>query len=75
VKRRIDLTPGKTGLGLAGAIFFLLDQADSVIAALVLGALVFHYPWTIVLVGSVCLTLLHLAINASLYAARVRKNL
>jgi CDP-diglyceride synthetase len=74
-KRRIDITPGKTGAGLVGAVFFLLDQADSVIAALVLGALTFGYAWRIVAVGVVCLTLLHLAINAGLYAGKVRKNL
>jgi CDP-archaeol synthase len=74
-KRRLAITPGKMGAGLLGACFFLLDQADSVLAALGLGALVFGYGWRIFLVGSVCLTLLHLAINASLYFAKVRKNL
>ena len=74
-KRRLAITPGRMGAGLLGALFFLLDQADSVLAALGLGALVFGYGWKIFLVGSVCLTLLHLAINASLYAGKVRKNL
>jgi CDP-archaeol synthase len=74
-KRRLQITPGKMGAGLLGGCFFLLDQADSVLAALGLGALVFGYGWKIFLVGSVCLTLLHLAINASLYAGKVRKNL
>lgn len=74
VKRRIGITPGKTGAGLAGPIFFLLDQADSVLAALVLGALVFGYPWNVVGVGIVVLTLLHLVINVSLYLGRIRRN-
>ena len=74
-KRRFQITPGKMGAGLVGAIFFFLDQADSVLAALGLGALVFGYGWKIFLVGSVCLTLLHLFLNASLYLGKVRKNL
>ncbi len=74
-KRRLAITPGRTGAGLLGGFFFFLDQADSVIAALGLGALVFGYGWKIFVVGALCLTLLHLAINASLYAGKVRKNL
>jgi hypothetical protein len=74
-KRRLAITPGKMGAGIVGALFFLLDQADSVLAALGLGALVFGYGWKIFLVGSICLTLLHLVLNASLYAGKVRKNL
>lgn len=75
VKRRIDIVPGKVGAGLLGAVFFLVDQADSVVAALVLGALLFPLPWVVVLVGTVCLTGLHLFINGSLYLVKVRKNL
>jgi hypothetical protein len=75
LKRRLAITPGKMGAGLVGGFFFLLDQADSVLAALALGALAFGISWKIVAVGTVCLTLLHLAINVSLYLAKVRKNL
>jgi hypothetical protein len=74
-KRRLSITPGKTGAGLAGAFFFLLDQADSVVAALVVGQLVFGFGWKLVLVGALCLTGLHLFINASLYFTKVRRNL
>lgn len=74
-KRRIDIVPGKTGAGILGAFFFLLDQADSVVAALGLAALVFGVSFAVFACGSICLTLLHLAINAGLYAARVRRNL
>jgi hypothetical protein len=75
LKRRLAIAPGATSRGLTGFLFFLVDQADSVVVALALGALVFRYGWKIFLVGSVCLSLLHLAINGSLYLARVRKNL
>lgn len=75
VKRRIAIEPGKTSLGAIGAAFLVIDQADSVIAALGLAALFFPIGWRIVIAGTVCMTLLHLAINASLYLAGVRKNL
>jgi CDP-diglyceride synthetase len=74
-KRRLEITPGATSRGFLGAFFFVLDQADSVVAALALGAVVFSYGWDIVVVGSICLSLVHLALNLSLYLARVRKNL
>jgi CDP-diglyceride synthetase len=75
LKRRVKIQPGKTGSGALGAFFFVLDQADSVIAALGLAALVFAVPLGVVIVGTIALTLLHLALNATLYFLRVRKNL
>lgn len=75
LKRRLEITAGRTGAGLVGGFFFLLDQADSVIAAFVLGALVYPMSWRLVGVGVGCLTGLHLLLNAALYVAKVRKNL
>lgn len=75
LKRRLAITAGRTGAGLLGGFFFLLDQADSVIAALVLGALIYPLPWRLVWVGIGCLTGLHLFINAALYLGKVRRNL
>ena len=71
VKRRWGVEPGKT----TSPFFFFLDQADSVVAALLLAKAFFPLEWTLVLVGIVVLTLVHLALNAWLYLARVRKNL
>jgi hypothetical protein len=71
VKRRANVEPGKT----TSPFFFVLDQADSVVAALLLGKAFFPLEWSLVLWGMLALTLLHLAINAWLYLARVRKNL
>ena len=51
------------------------DLPSDITWARLAGALVFGLGWQVVLVGSVCLTGLHLAINGSLYLARVRKNL
>jgi CDP-diglyceride synthetase len=71
LKRRVGIEAGKT----SSRFFFVLDQADSVIAALLLGKLFFPIEWATILVGIVSLTLLHLALNAALYFARVRRNL
>jgi len=73
-KRRLALRPGETRRDLLGAVFLLVDQADSVIAALVLAGICFSIRWYVILVGIICLTLLHLAINALLYLVKVRKN-
>lgn len=75
IKRRLRIDSGRMGSGPIGALFFVIDQADSVIFALWLGALAFGYGWQVVVTGTVCLTLLHLAINGSLYVSGVKKNL
>lgn len=75
IKRRLAITPGKTGGGVSGAVFLVVDQADSVVAALGLGALVFSYSWSLALWGMLVLTLFHLLINAALYLVKLRKNL
>lgn len=75
LKRRVGVTPGKTSGGTFGAVFFLVDQADSVIGALGLALLFFPYPLALFAVGLVCLTLLHLVLNGALYLTRVRRNL
>jgi hypothetical protein len=70
----LSITPGKTDGGLRGKLFLVVDQADSVIAALALGALLFDWSLAFVLVGIATLTLLHLAFNFALWVAKVRKN-
>ena len=71
VKRRAGIEAGKT----SSKIFFVIDQADSVVAALLIGKLFFPLEWGLVVAGMVLLTLVHLAINAWLYFGKVRKNL
>lgn len=75
LKRRVKIEPGKTGSGALGAVFFVLDQGDSVFAALGLVWLVFGCSLTVLVTGVVTLTLIHLALNWTLYFLRVRKNL
>ena len=75
LKRRLAIAPGRTSRGVLGTVFFLVDQGDSVFMALLLGALLFGFSWQIVVVGTVSLTVLHLALNAAMYAGRLRRNL
>ena len=75
IKRRLNVAPGKTTRGVKGALFLLVDQADSALAVLLAAVLVFGLSWQTFTVGLASLTLLHLAFNAGLYAARVRRDL
>ena len=75
LKRRVAIEPGKTGAGPLGGLFFLLDQADSVIAALGLGALLLGLPWAVFWAGVLSLSAFHLLVNALLKLGKVRKNL
>ncbi len=74
-KRRAGIAPGKLGRGATGALFFLLDQVDSVVFGLLLALAVFGIDWRLVPVGTVGLGLLHLGVVSALYALRIRKNI
>lgn len=73
LKRRIDIGPGKKGRGVIGACFFVLDQADSVVAAFALGALFFPFGARFVILASVVLSAVHLVINLILAVTRVKR--
>jgi hypothetical protein len=75
LKRRLAIRPGSTEKGLAGRFFFLLDQADSVLAALLLAKLCFGWSWPFCLAGIVALTALHLTFNAVTFLIKLRRNL
>ena len=75
LKRRLDIQPGKTAQGRKGALFFVIDQIDSLLGVMLLLVLLagitpmqyFQY----ILLGAVT----HLALNAVLYTLKIRKNL
>jgi hypothetical protein len=75
IKRRIDIAPGKGGAGWVGKLFFVVDQLDSALAALFLGALFFPLGWRIVVVGALCFALLHFAVTGLLFLARIKREL
>ncbi len=74
VKRRLDIPSGKTVRGLKGAVFFVIDQVDSLFG--VAGVFAMLFPMTVleyfayILLGAGT----HIAINILLYATRIRKN-
>lgn len=75
LKRRLGIAPGATPASALGLVTLVIDQADSVLAGLGLGALVFGWSLRFFVVGTVTLTLLHLAFNASMRAARLKRSL
>ena len=75
LKRRLDIKPGKTKIGLTKVLFIILDQADSVFGvALVVWM---FYPLGIKLYALYILlgTVTHLLINMLLYFLHLRKNM
>lgn len=75
VKRRLDIPCGKTVAGIKGAVFFVVDQVDSLFGVgLVFAAL---YPMSLwqyflyILLGAAT----HIAVNWLLYKTRIRRNL
>lgn len=75
IKRRLNITPGKTGRGIVGVIFILIDQIDSLIGVvLVLSFLCnisFGEYWLYIILGAVT----HITVNLILYALKIRKNI
>ena len=73
IKRRLDIRPGENASGLKGAIFILVDQADSVIGCVLVMPLFceinLQEAMTIIMVA----TLLHLFINFLLYLVGLKK--
>ncbi len=74
LKRRLDIVPGKTGAGALGALFFLLDQADSVLGFFLVAWVVWVPPLRVAVAIVLWLTALHVVLNLLLYLARIRRN-
>lgn len=73
VKRRINIDPGKKGGGVAGKVFTVVDQADSVIGCVIF-LMLFYRPTLIdALVIVVLATLFHYVINILLYLVGLKK--
>ena len=74
LKRRLDISPGKTAEDAWKYSFILLDQIDSLIGILLVLHLYISLNWAqiigLLLVG----TLTHLGVNRLLYLAKLRQN-
>lgn len=75
IKRRINITPGKTGSGAVGIMFFVIDQFDSIIGVVILLSCLtpisaLSFSGYLLLGGGT-----HLAVNSLLYLIKIRKNI
>lgn len=75
IKRRVRIKPGRTGTGLLGFTFFLIDQIDSLVGVMLVLLLAADISiakyFAYVLLGA----LTHIAVNLLLFAAKVRKHI
>jgi len=72
VKRRIDIPPGKNATGTQGFLFLLLDQADSVIACVIVLPLFSSITWPDAIALVVLGSLAHYLANLGLFAVRLK---
>ena len=72
LKRRLGIGPGETRRDALGSVFLWIDQADSVVAVLLVALFAFTLEWSTCVLAAVLLTLVHLAVNASLRFMRVK---
>ena len=75
LKRRLDITPGKTIKGFWKVFFIFLDQADSIFGV-ALVVWMFHDIGILLYLGFVAVgALTHIIFNMLLYFAHLRKNM
>jgi CDP-diglyceride synthetase len=72
VKRRVDIPPGKNATGTQGFLFLLLDQADSVIACVIVLPLFSSITWPDAIALIVLGSLAHYLANLGLFAVRLK---
>ena len=74
LKRRLDISPGKTAKDAWKYPFILLDQIDSLIGILLVLHLYISLNWAQVIGLLLVGTLTHLGVNRLLYLAKLRQN-
>ena len=73
LKRRIDILPGKNATGMKGFLFLVLDQADSVIACVLVLPLFGSITWPDAIMLVVLGSFAHYLANLGLFAVRLKK--
>jgi hypothetical protein len=69
----MKIEPGKNAKGLAGAFFYVLDQADSVVGCSLFMLFFYNAPLS-VFFGTLALgTGVHLLVNLLLYSLKLKK--
>lgn len=75
IKRRVDIIPGKTGSGLIGKVFFIIDQIDSLIGVVFVLHLFSGINLSKCIFYVVLGAITHIAINLVLFLLKIRRNL
>jgi CDP-diglyceride synthetase len=73
IKRRIDIPPGKNVSGLKGFLFLVLDQADSVMACVLVLPLFSSITWPDAIVLVILGSFSHYLANLGLYVVHLKK--
>lgn len=75
IKRRLDIRAGKTEKGAKGAVFYVIDQIDSLLGVVLCLSLLcpvsFGQYWLYIAVGFFT----HSAVNLILYGLKIRRNI
>lgn len=75
IKRRLNISPGKTGKGLKGCLFFIIDQIDSLLGVFLVLVFFAKIGWLDYLRYLLLGFITHIAVNWILYSLRVRRNI
>ncbi|MCR5835543.1 MAG: CDP-archaeol synthase [Lachnospiraceae bacterium] len=75
IKRRLDITPGKSIDGIKKAFFIFLDQADSIIGCALVVWLFYDIGIGLYLLFIIVGAFTHILINMLLYFLHLRKNM
>ena len=75
IKRRFNISAGKTEKGLKGIIFYIIDQIDSLIGVCLIYEIYIHYRLLDYMLFIVIGALTHIIVNLILYRLKVRKNI
>lgn len=75
LKRRLDITPGKTTSGFKKVFFVFLDQADSIFGCVLVICLFYSMPLWFYLLYVFVGAATHIVLNILLYLVKLRKNM
>ncbi len=75
IKRRIDIPSGKTAGGIKGAVFFLIDQIDSLLGVVLVLAMFTHITFAQYIQYIILGAFTHIALNFILLKLKIRKNI
>lgn len=75
IKRRIGIEAGKTNRGFIGAIFFILDQIDSLLGVMLILALFTDIGFIGYLQYLTMGAVTHITVNLILFSIKIRKNI